>query len=112
LFYRGAVKKILGDYQGAMNDYDQSIRLNPLDAQAFNNRGNVRMLFGDYTLAIQDYDQSIRLRENYGIAYFNRGIAKLMLLKKDTACDDFKLSEQYGYEAAAETIRDFCTLQR
>ena len=41
-FDRGLAKQRKGDLDGAMADYNQAIKLNPKDANAYNNRGNVK----------------------------------------------------------------------
>jgi tetratricopeptide (TPR) repeat protein len=39
---RGLAKYNLGDYQGAIADYNQAIQIKPDDAVAYNNRGNAK----------------------------------------------------------------------
>lgn len=41
-FIRGRDKYKKGDFQGAIADYNQALRLNPNDAEAYLNRGRVR----------------------------------------------------------------------
>ena len=61
-FYkRGNAYNEKGDYEQAIQDYDQAIRLNPGHATAFSNRGVAYANKKDYDRAIQDYDQAIRL---------------------------------------------------
>jgi len=60
-FNRGLVKDELKDYDGAMKDYDEAIRLNPEFATAFSNRGLVKDKLKDYEGALKDYDDAIRL---------------------------------------------------
>jgi lipoprotein NlpI len=64
-----------GDYDRAILDYDQAIRLNPSHANAFSNRGVAYARKGDYDRAIQDYDEAIRLNPNHADAFSNRGVA-------------------------------------
>ncbi len=50
------------DYDRAIQDYDQAIRLTTPDlAAAFNNRGVTYSQKRDYDHTIQDFDQAIRL---------------------------------------------------
>src|SRR5262249_55163142 len=56
-------------------DYDQSTKLDPKDAMAFNGRGGAYEAKGDHERAIVEYDQAIWLNSEYTNAYFGRGIA-------------------------------------
>ena len=49
------------EYDRAIADYDEAIRLNPEVATAFNNRGNAYADKHLYDRAIADYDEAIRL---------------------------------------------------
>ena len=63
----------------AVADYDEAIRLNPNDDDAYNNRGIVKANLGQHEEAIADFDEAIRLNPNYAKAYSNRGIVKASL---------------------------------
>ncbi len=63
------------DYQGAISDYNQAIRLNPQLVEAYVNRGWAYDELGDYPQAISDYNQVIRLNPKDAEAYGNRGLA-------------------------------------
>jgi tetratricopeptide (TPR) repeat protein len=71
---RGVELKQRGDLDAALNDYDESIRLNPRDFFAFNNRANVRRDKGDISGAIADYSEAVRLEPAYAAAYTSRGL--------------------------------------
>src|SRR5215475_15617591 len=73
---RGAGYRLKGDYDRAIADYAQAIKLNPKLVAAFVNRGVVHEKKGDHDHAIQDYDQAIKLKPSIE-AYFNRGNAYL-----------------------------------
>ena len=75
-FTWGNTKYDLGDYKGAIADYDSAIRLNPDLAKAYNNRGVVKDDLGQHFAAIADFDTAIRLKPDYAGAYNNRGTAK------------------------------------
>ncbi|MEG4037658.1 tetratricopeptide repeat protein, partial [Microcoleus sp. S36b_A4] len=57
-------------------DFNEAIRLNPNDAEAYNGRGAVRSQQGDIEGAIADYNEAIRLEPNYAEAYSNRGVVR------------------------------------
>jgi lipoprotein NlpI len=72
---RGNAYQSKGDYQRAIQDYDEALRIDPDSALAFNNRGSAFQHMGNYDRAIQDYDQAIRLDSSSALAYNNRGRA-------------------------------------
>jgi len=59
--YRGNAYCFKSDYDSAMTDYNQAIKLNPTHPVAYNNRGNVHTIKNDLTQAIADYNQAIAL---------------------------------------------------
>jgi tetratricopeptide (TPR) repeat protein len=52
-FDRGKAKYDLGDYRGAIQDYNKVMELNPNYAFAYLNRGVAKYALGDYKGAIQ-----------------------------------------------------------
>jgi len=59
---RGVGYRLKGDYDRAVADYNQAIKLNAKFASAYNNRGVAYDKKGEYDRAILDYDQAIKLR--------------------------------------------------
>ena len=53
-----------GDYDSAIADYTQAIRLNPNDADAYYNRGNVYVKKGDFVKARADFEAALRIDPN------------------------------------------------
>ena len=88
-FTWGNTKYGLGDYKGAITDYDSAIRLNPDYATTYYNRGNAKITLGQHFAAIADYDTAIRLNPDYAEAHINRGIAKIKLGQHFAAITDF-----------------------
>ena len=91
-FTWGNTKYGLGDYKGAITDYDTAIRLNPDDADAYNNRGAAKGDLGQHFAAIADYDTAIRLNPDLAYAYNNRGIAKGNLGQYFAAIADYDIA--------------------
>jgi len=70
---RGLAYKRKGQWDRAIADYSEAIRLNPNDAQVLSNRGNAFYYKGQLDRAIEDYDDAIRLQPDLAEAYGNRG---------------------------------------
>jgi tetratricopeptide (TPR) repeat protein len=76
------------DYDKAISDYNEAIRLNPNYAEAYNNRGIVYDDKKEYDEAISDYNEAIRLNPNYAWPYNNRGSAYTSKKEYDKAISD------------------------
>ena len=64
-----------GQYDRAIQDLDQAIKLNPRDANAFNNRGRAYNSKGQHDRAIPDLDQAIKLNPSDAKVFNNRGLS-------------------------------------
>ena len=53
---RGLAYYKKGDYEKALADFNQAIRLSPFLAEPYTNRGLIEDLKGDYERAIADHD--------------------------------------------------------
>ena len=72
---RGVAYRRKGEYDRALQDYEQAIRLNPSNAYAYNNRGIIYRINGEYARAIADYDEAIWLKNgDFPAAYYNRAL--------------------------------------
>jgi tetratricopeptide (TPR) repeat protein len=72
---RGNGRKNNEEYDQAIADYIEALRLNPSNAFAYLGRGTAYVEKGDYDLAIADLNQAISLGPNLVNAYNNRGTA-------------------------------------
>src|ERR1700681_48480 len=72
---RGSGYDKKNDYDRAIADYDQSIRLDPNYATALRNRGKVRYKKDDYDGSIADLDKAIRIEPKNADAYIDRANA-------------------------------------
>ncbi len=64
------------DKEGAIQDYNISIKLNSSNADSYINRGCVKDDIGDYKGAIEDYKRAIEINPDDKSIYYNLGNAK------------------------------------
>ena len=76
---RGDAYEAKEDYDRAIQDYDQALRLNPTSAAAFLGRATAYDRKGDPDRAIQDYNQVLRLVPTDAEALRARGILRFVL---------------------------------
>ena len=86
---RGIAYSEKKDYNRAIQDFSQAIRLDPTNAIVFNNRGNAYRDKQDHDSAILDYSQAIRLDPSYVVAFNNRGNAYRNKQDYDKAIQDY-----------------------
>ena len=65
-FQRGSAKKELGDKKGALNDYTESIRLNPNDATCYLNIGELKKELGNRQGGRIDIEKASELYKQRG----------------------------------------------
>ena len=114
------------DNEGAIEDYNKAIKLNPNYSEAYYNRGNAKKDLGilykniDYLeKAIKDFNKAIELNTYLSEAYFNRGISKSLLLEKivnknseeykkafDDAYNDLDTAYNLANDKLKETIKN------
>ena len=78
-----------GDYQAALNDMNQAIKLEPHYAGYFINRGFMKYKLEDYFGAMADYDYALELEPTNLTAHFNRGLLNVEVSENDKAIGDF-----------------------
>jgi tetratricopeptide (TPR) repeat protein len=88
-FYRANSRHHKNDYQSAIADYNQALRLNPDYVGAYNNRGLAYDNQGKFADAIADFNQAIHLKPDLAEAYYNRGLAYADQGKYAEAIADF-----------------------
>jgi uncharacterized caspase-like protein len=89
LYRRGQVYANKGAYALAIKDFDATIRLNPKDVEAYNNRCWTRTVIGDLQSARRDCDEALRLQPDFVDALDSRGLLNLKSGANNDAIADF-----------------------
>jgi serine/threonine protein kinase len=87
---RGNALAEKGQYNKAINEYNEAIKIHPGFIRAFINRGSMYYQLKNFDMAIADYNRALQIDFKTAKAYFNRGAAfyaKNMLVN---ALEDFE----------------------
>ena len=94
-----------GLYERAIQEYDEAIRLERHEADAYYKRGLAHEVLGkakeasrDFEKAIQEYDEDILLAPTQPYAYYQRALAYEALGKTIEAERDFAEAKELGYD--------------
>lgn len=88
-FFRGLAKYSLGDYEGAILDFNRSIEINPYFSYNYQYRGVCKSQLKRYHEALQDFADAIHRGPNNADTYVNRGTTKIQLEMYEKAISDF-----------------------
>ena len=88
-FYnRGIAWADKGEFDRAITDYNEAIRIDPKYASAYHNRANAWKEMGEYDRGIADLDEAIRLSPD-AVHYNSRGFIRIKKGEYDRAIADF-----------------------
>ena len=95
----------LAEYEKAITDFDEAIRLDPEYFTAYNRRGNLYIVLGDYEQAIEDLNESIRIYPQNPEAYAFRALAYTYLYMDERAQQDMDTAVDLGMNPS--TLEDW-----
>lgn len=76
-------------YERAMADFDQALRLDPTLADAYFGRGTAHAHLGEFERAIGDFDKAIQFAPDYTLTYSSRGNSYARMGDYQRAIADF-----------------------
>ena len=90
---RGILYLRAQNFDAALKDFEEALRIVPNMPEAYVNRGNAYFMQGKYEAALADYDAAIigETKQIYA-AYYNRGLVRERLGQKEKAIEDFKIA--------------------
>jgi hypothetical protein len=100
-YRRGQRYAVSGDYDKAIKDFTEVIRLDPKHAGALNDRCWVRAIIGDLGNALKDCSEALRVAPNYVDALDSRGLVNLKTGMLHQAIADYDAALQGDPKHAA-----------
>ena len=91
---RGAARDSLGEYRKAIEDFNESIRLNPKKALLYRDRGLAKDALKQYEDALKDFQKAIELKPKESINYYHRGVTKNRIGHYKEAIEDLNSAIQ------------------
>lgn len=103
-YNRGFERLEVGDYQGAMEDYQRAAERDPDRPTIYNNLGLTKYHRGDAPGAIADYTKAIELDPDDPVTYFNRAVAYYKMGNYRCSITDYTqvIQRQDGIRISAE----------
>ena len=102
LYNNALLLKAAGQFEVAVEKYDEAIRLKPNFVEAYYNKGNALRELKQFQKAIDSYMAVIRLKPDFAMAYFNSGNIYKEIGNFDLAlqCYDHAIELNQGYSEA------------
>lgn len=95
-YNRGLAYRATRDHVMAIVSFEEAVRANSQDADAYVARGNVHFDLRNFKQAAHDFTQAIIVNPNHGLAYKNRSAAYASMGLRDRAIADYKKAESLG----------------
>ena len=92
----------LGEYENAIDSYQQALKLDPTSSKLHNNLGLAYAALGRFAEAEAEFAEAVRLNADYAEAHFNLGVAMMLLGKKQPAEEQQRILTKLKPELAAK----------
>jgi tetratricopeptide (TPR) repeat protein len=101
-YERGIALREKGEHEGAIREFDEAIRLDPRNIEAYIDRGQSHRDRKQYEAAFADFDQAVRLDPLHARAYVNRGYTWYRLARHEQAIAEYDEAIRLGLKAHYE----------
>jgi tetratricopeptide (TPR) repeat protein len=88
----------LKDYDGAISEYKEQIRLNPEEYYTYISLGDAYTMKGDLQQALGSYNKVISVAPEDPEGYYSKSLCLVKLGRKDEACENLESAIQYDSE--------------
>lgn len=95
-------------YQGALNDLAEAIRLNPTDPIYKAELAGLNLIVGQTESALQQLEELILSTPDYADAYRLKGLCLIQLKKNNEACICFQKAMELGDQLSEKLIEKYC----
>lgn len=85
-----------GEYDSALNEFNQALLIRDDDFKVYHNRGIVYDMKGDYKNALDDYTKAIALNDRAAVSYSNRANILVRLKEYNKAFRDYSKAIETG----------------
>ncbi len=107
-YYREQAKFRAGDLDGAMNDIETAIALDPQNAVYYAEEASIYLRKQDPAKAIESVNKSLAIDPEFAASHRLLGVCLLRLEKKDEACRAFQKAKELGDPIVDRLIADNC----
>ena len=97
---RGFIRMEQKNWKGALDDYNEAVRIDSTNEEYLLNRALIREKLKDMKGAYHDYSKAISLKQNFEKAWLNRGNLLSRLNRLDEAIEDYTIAIFYFPEYA------------
>jgi len=95
-YNKGVIYFRLGQYQKAMMNFHEAIRVKPDYAEAYYNLGIIYHTLGQHEVALKNFNEAIRIMPNHAGAYNNRAFIYLTMKNNISGCSNALKACQLG----------------
>ena len=110
-YSRGLAYTEKGEIDSAIENYNESIQLNPDFADAYNYRGIAYRNKGEIDRAIEDHDQAIQIKSDNVLFYNDRSMALLQAQKWEKAKSDLTIARNMGEDIITLFRNSFSSIE-
>lgn len=98
-------RAIAGQFDGAVSDCNEALRLKPDYINAIDSRAFAKLRAGRFKQAIEDYDQPLQLEPRKGASLYGRGVARRQSGDDTGGNADITLARAFKPNVAVEFSR-------